>query len=372
MTPTVARRSPLPRRPTHDDSRPLRGESRGGRVYVPDLPGWYANLPGWHSAARWLAVVHRWAHSRAGRRACQRHHTDPDTVVAIAAHLAQYADHDSGRRCAPSQDTIAGIHRCARRTVQRAENALAEGGLLTLIHGTGLYTGAMYQQYRRLRRSGRQLALPRFCVRIRALTLPRSVVHHVPLPAEGRDSSLSGVSQWSPSARTARRAAPRPEKPAPTKPVRPLAVQRLAARLAARLPWLVRRRHIGAVCDALTWAGVIPDRWTTQTLLAQLTDIGPIPNGSACHSPIGWLHTALQRIDPDAETPVEKLRRERAELLAAQQTGQSATVEGSAIPLEESSAAQMIRAELGRLASKRRGKEAPGVPELGPAAWRRR
>lgn len=370
MTLTVARRSPLPRRPTHNESRPLRGQSRGGHVYVPDLPGWYAKLPGWHSARRWLAVVDRWAHSRVGRRACQRHHTDPDTVVAIASHLAEYADHDSGRRCAPSQGTLAAAHRCARKTVQRVENALAHGGLLVLIHGTGLYTAAMYRQYRQLRRAGHQLALPRFCVRVRALTLPRSAVHHVPLPAEGRVGSLSNVNHRLPSARTARRAAPRPKRPAPKQP-RPLEVQHFAARLAARLPWLVRQRHIGAVCDALTWAGVTPARWTTETLLAQLADAGPIPDGSRSRSPIGWLHVALQRIDPDAETPVEQLRRQRAELKAAQETG-PALVDGHAIALDESSAAAKIRAELTRLASLRHRKDPPGLPQPGPRAWRNR
>lgn len=366
MTLTVARRSPLPRRPTHDDSRPLRGQSRGGRVYVPDLPGWYANTPGWHSAQRWLAVVDRWAHSRAGRRACERHHTDPDTVVAIAGRLAEYADHDSGRRCAPSQGTVAAAQRCARKTVQRAENALVHGGLLVLIHGTGLYTAAMYRQYRKLRRAGHQLALPRFCVRVRALTLPRSAVHHVPLPAEGRNLSVTGVSQWSPTARAARRAAARPKKPAPTRPGRPLEVQRFAARLTLRLPWLARKRHIGAVCDALTWAGVTPDRWTTETLLAQLADIGPIPDGSTSRSPLGWLHVALQRIDPEAETPVERQRRHRAELKTAQHEDTTPDEHQPAVPLDQSSAAQKIRAELARLALQRPQKMPPDIPASRP------
>lgn len=357
MVLTVARRSPLPRRPTHDDSRTLRGESRGGHVYVPDLPGWYANVPGWHSARRWLAVVKRWSQSRAGRRTCERHQVEPDTLVAIAGHLARYADHDSGRRCAPSQQTIADASHCARKTVQRAEKALAAGGLLTLVHGTGLYTGAMYKQYRRLRQSGQRLALPRFCVRVRALTLPRAVsVSHVPLPAGGRSGIASSSTQYVPSARPARR---KTKKHAPKRrgrPPRPLKLQQFAARLVARLPWLGRNRHIGRICDVLSWAEISPDRWTAETLIARLAADLPIPTGSSCRSPVGWLIVALERVDPDAETPVEQARRIRQKELDTQTADNQAraAAAAAAVPLDESSAAEAIRHTLRQLQQSRR------------------
>jgi hypothetical protein len=353
---TVARRSPLPRRPTHDDSRTLRGESRGGHVYVPDLPGWYANLPGWHSARRWLAVVERWSRSRSGRRTCERHQVEPDTLVAIAGHLARYADHDSGRRCAPSQQTVADASHCARKTVQRAEKALAAAGLLTLVHGTGLYTGAMYKQYRRLRQSGQRLALPRFCVRVRALTLPRAiVVSNVPLPAEGRFGSLSLSTQYVPSARPARRKTRKTAAKRRGRPPRPLNLQRLAARLVARLPWLGRNRHIGRICDVLSWAEIRPERWTAETLLAQLAGELPIPTGTSCRSPVGWLITALERVDPDAETPVERARRIRQSELEDQAVDDQARAAASAaaVPLDESSAAEAIRQTLRSLQQNR-------------------
>jgi len=50
---------------------------------------------------------------------------------------------------------------------------------------------------------------------------------------------------------------------------RPLAVQRLAAELVANSHGL-GRVHIGAICDALTAAGVDPDEWTSRALIQAL------------------------------------------------------------------------------------------------------
>lgn len=370
------------RRPSVQQVQSYRGAQRGGRVYVPHMAGWYARIPGWHSRSRWLSIVGRWAGSRAGRRACQKHHVEPDTVVGVAQVLARYADHDTGRQVAPSQERVGQEAGCSRKTVQRVENALAAGSLLNLVHGSQYYTHAMHRQYAQLRKRRSGLVKPLWCTRVRALTFPRQAVadwppvSYDPLPAEGQVSPKPSVPAHSPSdAHARRRPAPRPKNPAPTTGPRPLSLQLLAAGLAQRLPWLVRDHHIGKVCDALSWAQIQPSRWTATTLLAKLATYLPIPTGTQSRSPIGWLHAALQRIDPDVPTPVELERRSSGRLRAEQQQAaeQAAVEQAAAVPLSASTAAGAIRHELDRLRrTSRRRHELPIFDPDSPRAWRRR
>jgi hypothetical protein len=344
----------------------------------------YADQPGWHSEQLWLSAVQRWANSRVGRRACQNKITS-DTLLRIASALARYADYDTGRRCAPSQNTIADELGCVRKTVQRAEHILAAAGLLTVIHGGGNYTHAMHRQYARLRRAGHQLIKPDHCTRIRALTLPRKhrPVHNVSLPTVGR-SPCPSYSPTTPSnARIrAREAAARPKTQQRQtewrrqQPV-PIALQLLAAALVALLPWLARGRHIGAVCDALSWNGIQSHRWgntpaaAADTLLAELAKPGPIPTGDTCRSPIGWLHHALQRVDTSTPTPAEQHQANRAALQDDQNRwrAQNAADREAAITLDESSASDKIRKTLRNL-KQTPARDLPSTG-LGALAWRR-
>jgi hypothetical protein len=344
----------------------------------------YARVPGWISRDRWLVGVDCWLLSAEGEKIRAAHRVDITTVRRIARALADFADHDTGRSCAPSQATIARLVGCSPKTVQRAESILAASKLLTVVHGGGLYHGGMHKQYRELRRAGYQLVKATFCPRIRALSLPRAV-HDVQLPAGGRSRFSSLGTQYSPTDAQARRgAAPRPKSIAPTRPaagklpasgsqrrsdgrsgrhpapvtaIRPLALQQLAAAIAVRLPALAHRRHIGALCDALSWAQIEPHRWgpsptaAANALLTALTKRGPIPTADRMRSPIGWLHAALTVIDPEQPTPYEQHEANRAALRARQDADRAvtATEKANAVPLAESTAAQQIRAQLAAL-----------------------
>jgi hypothetical protein len=358
-------------------------------VYVPDLPGFYHHTPAWPNPHRWHHALDQWAASRAGQRACAGHHIAPDTVLRVAAALADYADHDTGRRCAPAQATLAELLDCSVKTIERAENTLQAAGFLHLIHGTGNYTPAMHRQYARLRKAGHQLVKPAHCPRVRALTLPRHrhpAGDHVVLPALSRSSNCSYCDRRSPNARIrAREAAARPQNPqrkpgwwrqAPL----PLDLQQLAAALVARLPWLARNRHIAAVCDALSWNQIQPSRWgktptqAADQLLNQLAQTGPIPTGDSCRNPLGWLHHTLQqRINTDQSTPYEHQHTARNALHTQQrqQRAQTAADQAAAIPLHQSSAATSIRLTLAHISRPGRDLLAPSS-QPSPRAWRNR
>lgn len=358
-----------------------RPHQRGGTLYVPHLAGMYAQVPGWISRDRWLLEVDCRLLAPAGEAVRTKHSVDRDTVRQVARALAAYADHDTGRSCAPSQQTIAKKLGCCDKTVQRAEKILEGLKLLVLVHGGGLYHGGMHKQYRELRKTGLRLTKAAFCPRIRALSLP-SPVHNVQLPAGGLYRSKSFSTQYSPTdAQARRKAAPRPKSSAPTKdpgpkrlsttadsrsarrtttntavdrPIRPLALQQLAAALVNQLPKLARTRHIGAVCDALSWAEVEPTRWgSTPTRAAAhlITELHRSLPTRDLRSPIGWLHTALQKIDPAKPTPWElqqqaALRRQAADQAYAEQAAADAA---AAVPLDESSAADQIRETLTKI-----------------------
>lgn len=341
----------------------------------------YAGLPGWHSRHRWTAAVDAWTATTAGRQACAHHRAATATVNRVATALAAYADTDTGRRCAPAQATLATELGCSVKTIERAEHALTAAGLLTVVHGGGNYTRPMRRQYRRMRRAGHQLVKPAHCPRLRALTMPRSqaqAVGNVVPPTAGRCStSLPGRRPIFSDAYGRRRAAPRPTKAATNRwrwrpqQSRPIELQRLAAALVDRWPWLARHRHVGAVCDALSWASITPARWgTTPTaaaaaLVTELEHRCHVPTGNSCRNPLGWLHHALQAIDPDQPTPAEQ--RHAAQQARAEQQRQdraaNANRKANTVPLAESTAADQIRAALTGRPASRHGRDLPVIPE---------
>lgn len=383
---------PVARRPAHklrpnDACQDTSQRPRSPRLYVPDMPGWYGGAPVWQSEQRWLTAVIRWADSQPGQTACHGL-VSADTLVRIARALAAYADHDTGRRCAPSQTTVAAVVGCARKTVQRAEHILTSAGLVAVVHGGGNYTHAMHVQHARLRRDGHQIVKAAHCPRVRALTLPpeHRPVGTVPLPACGRSGQSPHCGYNSPNARgSAREAAARPQ-PKQRKEgewrrrePRPIGVQRLTAALIARLPWLGRNRHAGAVADALSWAGIHPQRWgsdaatAADALIAALTTTGPIPTGDSIRSPLGWLHHALARIDTDTATTFEQHQQARAAKQAQdrQWRADQAAQHAAAIPLDASSAAASIRQTLARARIATGRDPTPDLPVTtpGPRAW---
>jgi hypothetical protein len=352
-------------------------------VYVPDEPGMYAGIGGWRTRDQWLGALTAWLLSAEADSACrvgQLH--DRCKILTIAGVLADYADHDTGRRCAPAYDTVAAAAGVSRITVRRAEAILAAGGWLVVVWSAGYLTKAQRAEARALT-GHRQIRSGN----VRALTMPRSAAgpgasqqasegqlstRHEHQPATRAGTAVNSLRKNSPTRASARRSTARPEKPAPTRRVRPIRLQLLAAGLAQHLPQLARWRHIGALTDALSWAGIDPDRWGPHPRRAAVrlaAELHRVMGVNRLRSPLGWLHSALQRIDPDQPTPweIEQHTAERIQTERAVDAAQAEADRAAAVPLAESAAADQIRAQLRRIAARpRRSAPLPYMPRSDP------
>lgn len=176
--------------------------------------------------------------------------------------MADYADHATGRHVAVTRATLADRIGCSQRTITTAWKVLkATGWALEASRGHG---GPRTPTF------GRRPS-------VWHLTPRRRAVEHFHLPPLSRESGLSPERSYSPRAHACA-AAPVPRKrrrPQRTTP-RPLALQKLADELVGNAygrPALchgLHRGHIGAVCDALTAAGIDPELWTGAQLKREL------------------------------------------------------------------------------------------------------
>lgn len=97
-------------------------------------------------------------------------------------------------------------------------------------------------------------------------------------------------------------------------------MQKFAAEVQRLMPWLCPRgQHIGQLTRVLSLAGIAPTRWTPAALVSHLSrwmeSTGyRTPTTTDQRNPLGVLRALLRRaIDPSAETPTERARREAAE-----------------------------------------------------------
>jgi len=216
----------------------------------------------WTSRQGWLSALRQWANSPALAATCNaaRVSMTAPTLLAVAAVMAQFADHATGRNVAVTRARVAARVGCDPRTVTTAWRVLRVGRWAVEAqrgHGSPGTPGA-----------GRRPSVYHLVPRKTA-----QLVHVFHLPPSGGSSSQPCVENYSPSAPT--RA---PEQKFPTRDhhrrrwratPRPLAVQRLAAELVARSHGL-HRGHIGAVCDAITTAGVDPRTWPVRAIIDAL------------------------------------------------------------------------------------------------------
>lgn len=234
------------------------------RTWIERAGSTTAATPMWTSRTAWLNALQLWATDAvikavATRLGCS---ITAATVLQVAAAMADYADHATGRHVAVTRATLADRIGCSQRTVTTAWKVLkATGWALEASRGHG---GPRTPAF------GRRPSVWHLTPRRRAVEL-----FH--LPPLSRESGLSPERSYSPTAR-ARAAAAAPRKrqhPARTTP-RPLALQKLADELVGNAygrPALchgLHRGHIGSVCDALTAAGIDPERWTGAQLKREL------------------------------------------------------------------------------------------------------
>lgn len=199
-----------------------------------------------------MADLERWAGSETGVAVRSRLHVRIPTLLAVAAALAARADHATGRHCAVTNAAVARAAGCSVRTVTTVRMLLTESGLaVEITRGTGSSAAPSHRcrpSVWHLISARRPVDKTRFC--------------H--LPPSRSDRRSSHVLKNSPSVRPSAARARRSRK---EQPPRPLAVQRIAAEIAAGSVGL-DKVHPGHLCEALTRSHLDLQSWTGRQILA--------------------------------------------------------------------------------------------------------
>jgi len=260
-----------------------------------------ATIPTWGGRRRWLAAVCVALDQPDGQQLLARHHVAPATVVAIATLDAQAADHRTGRFVATAHATVARALGICSRTVQRARQVLIDAGLAAVVAAGRYLTGT---ERRQAAAAGRHQIR---AASTRVLTLPRHLAH-VHLPRRG-SSTPHTSRQCMGTNRALTRA-----KAATKQLTRPIWIQRLAGRLATRLPWLATS-HIGTLCDTLVGLPITPD-WTAadiiDTLDARNRHLGllALPPPSQHHPAALLAHQLTDALTHDINAHQDRLTRQ--------------------------------------------------------------
>lgn len=215
--------------------------------------------PMWTSRQAWLDGLRTWAQSDALAAVCGAEGVSitSTTLVAVAAVMAEHADHATGRNVAITRARIAERVGCDVRTVTTAWRVLRVAQwAVEAQRGHGSPTTPSV---------GRR---PSVYHLVPCRTAEPVHDFHLPPPRRGRRLALVG--NKSPSAHTTRAAKKNPSQNRRYRAEpRPLDVQRLAAGLVAGSHGL-GQGHIGAVCDAITSAGIDPGVWSAKAITAAL------------------------------------------------------------------------------------------------------
>lgn len=259
-----------------------RARTRARTLRIETAPGTYSTVPVWTSRETFLSAVDEAGASwRSDRRRSLR---------AVAEALAGYAEHRTGRDVAVSVARVAARAGVVERTVYRRLADLRDAGLLVTVDGG-----------RHLTRAEREATGGRLWRKAstRALThAPREVSAH-PEP-EGLTGNLTSPS----ITKRARRAAKTTSNSKTDRKPRTLRVQRLAAAVDRRLPYLVRDRHVGALAAVLQAEGV--EEWTASDVVEAV---------DAWHARHGWKALATEARDALAwfAAALRRARQEGAE-----------------------------------------------------------
>ena len=255
----------------------------------------------WTSRAGWLDGLRQWAQSPALGQLCaeQRVSITSATLVSIAAVMADHADHATGRHVAVTRATIAAQVGCDVRTVTAAWRVLrASQWAVEAQRGHGSPATPSIG-----RRPSVYHLVPRREARPTTHPATHWLVDDFHLPPSGGVASLSPVGKYSPNGR-----ASAPVKKSSTQKAsrarpwrtttRSLAIQRLAAGLVASTHGL-DRAHIGAICDALTAAGIDPAVWSARAVNDKLNAdmrVRGVTWPDHIANPGAFLHSRLRRL----------------------------------------------------------------------------
>lgn len=218
----------------------------------------------WTSREGWLSALRQWATGPrfdAARQAAKVSIT-PATLLAVAEVMADHADHATGRHVAVTRATVAAAVGCSVDTVTVAWRLLRTSGWAVEAqrgHGSAATPSIG-------RRPSVYHLMPH-----RDTT--RSAVDIPDLPPSRRDERSCPVGTDSPNARDARaEGSPSTKRGRRGGRIRPIPLHRLADELVGNgygrrgLCHGLHRGHIGAVCDAITAAGIDPQVWSARAI----------------------------------------------------------------------------------------------------------
>lgn len=293
----------------------------------------------WTGRDAWIAALRAALSSAAGEEQRSAAHVAPDTLMRVALDDAATADSRSGRGVATAHETVAARLGMSAKTVQRARDLLIALGFAVVL-AEGRYLTTAEREAAMRAHGGRQLR----AASTRALTIPRASraerrspapVKNVHLPRRGELNPRTYVSDNSPTRAGARsEAAPRPLRKSRRTRVarspRAISIQRLAAQLSARMPWLIGDRHIGHLCDLLDRHGLADRGWTAAQLLDQIDranrdGLVVVADPGAQRDGLAYFAWHLRRAVPvGAIAPSERAAAERAARLAEQAQARAA------------------------------------------------
>lgn len=248
------------------DVRTAIARSCRGRAWRPsDGPRLPATVPVWSGASQWVDALSAALRAPEGEELRAAAKVRFDTVLDVAAADARAADSRTGRGVTTAHDTVAAALGCSGKTVQRARTLVeALGYARTVVVGRYLTTeeraeaNAQHGGDQRRMASERALLVPRPTSNVhlpRGGSVPFSSSSRSGLPKRAK-ARARAASRRPSTSKTPRRCLPRPT----------MAVQRLAAGLAQRMPWLARG-HIGSLCRTLTVLGLDDTGWSTHDVI---------------------------------------------------------------------------------------------------------
>lgn len=267
------------RAPVHTAQRPTCRRRRNYRptseLYTPNPrtgfswarepeAGTQGRIPCWATRSRWLKTVEAELDGETASEALKKHHAAPHTVYRVARMDAAAADTTTGRNVRTAHATVARALGVSVDTVRRARRVLRDLGFSVEVV-RGRYMTAQEREAATREHGSRQ----RRFASTRCLTIPARCRAMHPYPC-GVTSFPQNPSRRVPSTRwrAAGTSKNQPKSTPLTRQTPPLGVQKIAARLVQRMPWLDRGRsgHLMGLSRGLVACGVT-EEWTTQDLM---------------------------------------------------------------------------------------------------------
>lgn len=268
------------RSPAADWAAPQVKKRYHGSWYIPKHND--PTVPCWNSPTQWILTVQCVLSTNHGRDVARRWAVKHATIIAVAKVDAGTADANTGRNVCTAHATVARTLGCSPKTVQRARAVMRD---LDLVHEAerGRYLTRAERMTAHLATGSRQIkiATTRHLITPRKHRLihvdktprPKSQKKNVHLPRSGAlqgSSSSSVVTKRTPARALTHSAS--------------LDMQKLAAAIDKRLPWLCRGKHIGHLIRVLIAAGIDPTRTTAAKIITSIEAAG-----------CGWLHMRSQK-----------------------------------------------------------------------------